>query len=71
MNSQVNIGAVRTSDHVEPNKEQALKPLEEAVEALAKSFEAVRDAMRNDENRQHIKQERRAMFKNNRKPRGW
>ena len=64
MNSQVNIGAVRTFDHVEPT-------LEEAAEALAKSFEAARDAMRNDENRQHIKQERRAMFKNNRKPRGW
>lgn len=47
------------------------KEIEQAAEALAKSFEAVRDAMRNDENRQHIKQERRAMFKNNRKPRGW
>ncbi len=35
MNSQVNIGAVRTFDHVEPNKEQALKPLEEAAEVFA------------------------------------
>lgn len=35
MNSQVNIGAVRIFDHVEPNKEQALKPLEEAAEVFA------------------------------------
>lgn len=35
MNSQVNIGAVRTFDHVKPNKEQALKPLEEAAEVFA------------------------------------
>lgn len=35
MNSQVNIGSVRTFDYVEPNKEQALKPLEEAAEVFA------------------------------------
>ena len=35
MNNQVNIGAVRTFDHVKPNKEQALKPLEEAAEVFA------------------------------------
>lgn len=34
MNNQVNIGAVRTFDHVEPNKEQALKQLEEAAEVF-------------------------------------
>lgn len=47
------------------------KEIEQAVEALAKFCEAVRDAKKNDENRQHIKQERRAMFRNNRKPKGW
>lgn len=47
------------------------KETDQAAEAIAKCREAVRDAMREDENHQHIKQERRAMFKNNRKPRGW
>lgn len=46
------------------------KEIEQAVEALAKLREAVRDAKRNDENRQHIKQERRATFRNNRKLKG-
>lgn len=35
MNNQVNIGTVHIFDHVEPNKEQALKPLEEAAEVFA------------------------------------
>ena len=35
MNNQVNIGAVRTFDHVEPNKKHSLKPLEEAAEVFA------------------------------------
>ena len=35
MNNQVNIGTVRTFDHVEPNKKHALKPLEEAAEVFA------------------------------------
>ena len=47
------------------------KEIEQSAEALAKFCEAVRDAKRNDENRQHIKQERRAMFRNSRKPKGW
>lgn len=34
MNNQINIGTVRAFDHVVPNKEQALKPLEEAAEVF-------------------------------------